>query len=580
MLKLRAVLYVILLLHCNLMITDTTVYGQVTEAWVVSYDGPMNYDYDTASAMVLDEQGNIYVTGSAEMPGCRSDYGTVKYENEGNQIWVAYYDGPVNHVDNASALALDMTGNVYVTGSSRGSGYDDDCATVKYDSDGNQIWVARYDGPANDDDYAVDIAVDTVGNVYLTGTSCKIWPYDYDYVTIKYDPLGDEMWIERYRDPGGLWDYAHDLVLDPAGNVFVTGDSWGSGTYPDYASIKYSPDGNRLGVRRYNGPANGADRAYAIALDEAGNICVTGESEGGSTHYDYLTIKYDAFGNRLWRARYTGPVSNGWDRATAIAIDAEGNVYVTGSSDSQGGGFNDDYLTIKYDPDGNQLWEARYDNPSDDQEFNGDVATAIALDEEGNVYVTGVSYGGGGFGGTFSDFATIKYDTDGNMLWVARYGDYKTDGACSIAVDENGGVYVTGSSSYFDGEDYFSDYITIKYVPGSVSSELLCLTPTVMQGDTLVYEGTIINHTSIVQTFKAWTKVRLPNGEWYNSYVIPPTPLSMEPYDTLSLTMKHSVPMTAPPGEYEYWGYIGADTSSEWDSDMFDFTVEASGKSE
>jgi len=570
---LRVILNAAPVLAICILLLSSKVSGQVTEGWIAYYDGPMAYDYDNATAMVLDTCGNVYVTGSADVSGHYSDFATVKYDSNGDQLWVAYYNGPANHVDGASALALDTAGNVYVTGSSWGSGTYDDFATIKYDSNGDQVWVARYNGPGNYDDNSADIAVDAAGNVYITGTSCKSQPYDYDYTTIKYDASGNELWVSRYRDPGGLWDYARDLVLDPASNVFVTGDSWGSGTYPDYASVKYDSNGNQLGVRRYNGPGNGADKAYAIALDETGNIYVTGESDGGSTHYDCLTIKYDAMGNVLWKARYNGPVDNGWDRANAIAVDAEGNIYITGYRASEGDGFNYDYVTVKYSTDGDQLWVASYDCPLDDPDLNNDFARDIAIDVQGNVYVTGASSGGGGFGGTYADFATIKYDSDGNKLWEARYGNYKSDEACAVSVDEEGNVYVTGSSSYFDGEDYFSDYVTIKYVPGVVANELLCVTPTVRRGDTLAYEVTITNHTSIIQTLTAWAQVILPNGEWYKDYAVAPTSLSLEPYETFSITMRHEVPAGAPLGEYEFWGYIGTCTSSVWDSDHFDFEI-------
>src|SRR5713226_2701691 len=68
--------------------------------------------------------------------------------------WVARYNGPASGHDAANAMALDAAGNVYVTGGSTGVGTGLDCATVKYDSDGNELWVARYDGPGNGDDYA------------------------------------------------------------------------------------------------------------------------------------------------------------------------------------------------------------------------------------------------------------------------------------------------------------------------------------------------------------------------------------------------------------------------------------------
>jgi hypothetical protein len=119
----------------------------VTQAWVARYDGPAN-GYDLAWAIAVDGSGNVYVTGQSRGSGT-DDYATVKYDANGNQLWIARYDGPANGYDLAWAIAVDGSGNVYVTGKSIGAGTDTDYATVKYDTNGNELWVARYDGPAN-----------------------------------------------------------------------------------------------------------------------------------------------------------------------------------------------------------------------------------------------------------------------------------------------------------------------------------------------------------------------------------------------------------------------------------------------
>ena len=142
--------------------------------------------------------------------------------------------------------------------------------------------------------------------------------------------------------------------------------------------------GQQQWVARYNGPVNGDDYGYAIALDNSGNIYVTGSSRGPGTEFDYATVKYNSAGQQQWTARYTGP-GNGFGEAQAIAVDGSGNVYVTGHS--PGAGTADDYATIKYDSAGQQQWVARYNGAGN----SGDEAHAIALDSSGNVYVTGQS---------------------------------------------------------------------------------------------------------------------------------------------------------------------------------------------
>src|SRR5262249_23549763 len=126
---------------------------------------------------------NVYVTGeSAASDVGPFNYATVKYNSDGQEQWAARYDGPGNGDDEATGIALDRSGNVYVTGSSAGL-VDTDYATVNYDSSGQERWVARYEGLGNGDDIARAIVVDSLANVYVTGGSHL--PLS-DYATIKY----------------------------------------------------------------------------------------------------------------------------------------------------------------------------------------------------------------------------------------------------------------------------------------------------------------------------------------------------------------------------------------------------------
>jgi uncharacterized delta-60 repeat protein len=437
--------------------------GGVPEAWIARYNGTGNLD-DVADAIVVDNSGNVYVAGGSEGPGTGSDYVTIKYDAAGQQQWVARYDGTAHDFDEADAIALDKTGNVYVTGFSFGSGGYFRCVTIKYNSGGQRQWVAHYNGIGNGDDFAVAIAVDASDNVYVAGQSFDS-PFASDYMTIKYNSAGREQWVARYNHFGGELNAATAIAVDAAGNVYVTGES----DY-DYATIKYGSAGQEQWVARFNGPGlagNSADGATAIAIDDPGNIYVTGFSVSSGGDYDYAAIKYNSAGQEQWVSRYNGP-GDGWDLANDIAVDRSGNVYVTGQS--IGTTYPDyDYATIKYDSTGQEQWIARYKGPGDGE----DDAVGVVLDGAGNIYVTGASEGSTGA----FDYATIKYDPSGDQQWVVRYeGPANSyDLARAIAVDGSGNVYVTGNSV---GLGMGSDYTTIKYVHDAISTPTPTASPT------------------------------------------------------------------------------------------------------
>src|SRR6266513_6554117 len=268
--------------------------GGVQEAWVARYNGPGN-DFDAAEAIAVDNSGNVYVTGRSSDPDFVYHYATIKYNSAGQQLWIARYNGPGNYFDEPTALAIDNSGDVYVTGQSWGSGTGYDYTTIKYNSAGQEKWIARYNGPDNADDYAEGIAVDESGNVYVTGESANAAGFS-DYVTIKYSSAGQELWIARYYSrPGNYPDAASAIAIDGSGNAYVTGTSlfYSPASY-DYATIKYNSAGQEQWVSRYNGPGSGADYPRAIAVDSSGSVYVTGESSGAG--FDYATVKYDSAG--------------------------------------------------------------------------------------------------------------------------------------------------------------------------------------------------------------------------------------------------------------------------------------------
>ncbi len=440
-------------LACSLLLllVPALASAQVTQRWVARYNGPAN-GHDIATAITVDSVGNSYVTGYSAGVGTGLDYATVKYDPAGIELWSRRFNGLGNGDDVPGAIAVDFSGNVYVTGYSFGGlvrSYD--YATISYDTNGNVRWVATYNGPASLDDFASGLAVDGAGNVYVTGGSDGGIATGLDYATVAYDTNGIQVWEARYNGTASADDVAFAIALDSLSNVYVTGQSTGIGTGLDYATVGYNSTGVELYSARYDF-AGGDDVAQAIVADAIGNVYVTGYSLSFLTGFDYATLAYSPLGVLQWESRYNG-TANADDYAAAIGLDTtNGNVLVTGQS--MGLGSNFDYATISYNAfTGFPNWTDRYDGPASGK----DAAYAVAVDGAGNSYVTGYSAGLG----TALDYATIAYNFVGGRIWVIRYdGQGLDDAALALTLDPFGNVYVTGFS---DGIGTGHDYATIMY---------------------------------------------------------------------------------------------------------------------
>ena len=320
--------------------------------WIRTYDGPADSS-DEAYDIEVDEDGNVYVTGGSKGLGTNYDFTTIKYDSSGNELWVVRYNAPAFGSDIASFISVDANGNVYISGSSINSNSSFDIATVKYNNLGQLQWVKRYNGSADGNDLAQGLEVDISGNIFVTGTSDSTGSL-YDYVTLKYNSSGDIEWIKRYNGPANDGDLASEMSIDSSGNVYVTGWSFGNDTQTDYATVKYNSSGDEQWAARWDDPASSYDYAYDIAVDGNQNVYVTGVSQGMGTDNDFTTVKYNSLGEQQWAIPYNGE-SNGSDIPYNIALDYLGDVYVAGYSNN-----NTEYAVIKYNGEGILQWNESY----------------------------------------------------------------------------------------------------------------------------------------------------------------------------------------------------------------------------
>ncbi|MDX2219215.1 MAG: Ig-like domain repeat protein, partial [Burkholderiales bacterium] len=392
-----------------------------------------------AKAMAVDTGGNVFVTGVSNVPGQGDNFHTVKYSGTtGEQLWSASYNGSANGNDVAYAVAVDSSGDVVVTGYSTDTGQGPNIRTIKYNgATGAELWNVAQNGGANGSDVAYAVGVDSSGNVVVTGVTTDVGQME-NFRTTKYNgATGALVWSRAYNGSAGIFDYAYAIAVSPVGDVAVTGFSNDIGQGQNIRTIVYNAAGTERWNVAYNGSANGNDFGYAIVFDAARNVVLTGYSSETGQGEDIRTIKYDGLtGDLMWTRNYNGG-SSGADNGHDVTVDASDNVIVTGFSTDAGG---QNIRTIKYDgATGAGLWNMVYGGSAG----GNDVGRAVAVDASGDVLVTGFTNDIG----LGSNISVIKFKgATGTPQWVHSYGATGNDFGHAIFAQGSSSVYVFGTS--------------------------------------------------------------------------------------------------------------------------------------
>jgi WD40 repeat protein len=359
-----------------------------TRKWVARFDSPRNRGDIAYDLSVSPDGSRIFVTGSIDH--VQPDFGTIAYDAiTGAKLWHARYDGPGHADDAAHALGLSPDGSVvYVAGSVDGF-EESDYGIVAYDAaTGAQLWDVRFNGQGDSYDvvYALGVAPDG-STVFVTGFSYGA-SSTVDYTTLALEAAtGARKWIALYDGPQHDTDYARDLVVSPDGStVFVSGNVDGNDASADYGTIAYQAStGAQRWVARYDGhDAEDIPSGLGVSPDGA-MVFVTGRSDRTDTPFDsdFATVALDAAtGAQVWVARYDQ--AGNYEIATALGVSPDGSqVFVAGEA-------NPDYLTIAYDAaTGAPIW--RYQVRRD----RLDVPNALAVTPDNStVIVTGAMWQG------------------------------------------------------------------------------------------------------------------------------------------------------------------------------------------
>jgi hypothetical protein len=305
------------------------------ELWVAPYDG---------SSIAIDPSANPIVTGIG------SNFTTAKLSSTGSNLWQTTYPDSIGPAWSQVVL-VDSSSNVYVAGCDTYVCYSTGCyeqlLIAKYDPNGNQVWTATFGDFGPIAGVQVEGAsLDGANNLYL---ACNFTGGQaFGYVTIMCNASGKVDWTAFPNNNGN--SMVRGLALDKTQSVLLTGQlpPPPNYNYTAYGTYKLNTNGATIysdvfPTSSYQTTSVG----LAIATDSLNNCYVTGYSPGTNGTNDIVTIKYDQNGNQVWLQRYTSP-SNANAAGNAIAVDNNGNVYVTGYDTTAAGGT--EIVTIKYSP--------------------------------------------------------------------------------------------------------------------------------------------------------------------------------------------------------------------------------------
>jgi len=331
---------------------------------------------DYGADLKIDASGNIYVTG-AHNNGSNQDYFVAKYDQMGTLLWQQNYNGNANGDDVPSAIDIDANGNVYVTGTSYGGWTLTDIVTVKYDNNGNQQWVKKYNFN-NKVEVATDIKVDNAGNILVLGTSANNWSNS-DFVVRKYAPNGSVLATKRHNSPGNGYDLPTELVVDTNNNVFVTGTTE-NGNNKNIKTIAYNSN-LQLQWVDYIDKSGNADEGYGICVDLTGNIIITGYCTKANGGTDIIVRKYNSTGTQLWEYIRSAPIDTDIAKGRKVTTDASNNIYLASEIQLNN---SRDFSLVSLDNNGNIRYAKDFNLPQNN-------SARQIIQKNDNIYITGIS---------------------------------------------------------------------------------------------------------------------------------------------------------------------------------------------
>ena len=518
--------------------------GELTTLLASTFLGGSSSDYANSTATAIDSSGNVYVTGytySSDFPTSTNAYDT-SYNNSGD-AFISKLNSNLTSLlastflggsssDSGNSIAIDSDGNIYITGKTTSSNFP--MTTSAYDvsyNGGGDAFISKLNGELTSllastylggtdfyyDDYGHSITIDSSGSIYISGYSnSSYFPMDTETYDTSYNGSKD-IFVSKFSGDltsllastylgGANSDYGHSISIGPSGILYVTGYT-NSSDFPttidaydtsyngndDVFVSKLSGDLTSLLASTYLGGSD-SDHANSITIDASGNVCVAGYTY--SSDFPTTTEAYDISYNDsedVFLSKLSGDLTtllastylggSNYDNAKSIAIDSNGNVYVTGYANSSGFPTTID----AYDTSYNGNYDVFVTKLSGDltnllaSTFLGgyeyDYGYSISTDLIGNVYVSGYT-SSPNF--PISPVALHAYYGDNTDAYISKLNNnltnllsssYIKSGANNcIKIDLAGNIYTAGSSSILKTNNSLTRLLASASLDGEINS--------------------------------------------------------------------------------------------------------------
>jgi len=445
-----------------LLFSSNASLAQIPEMlWQASYNGALN-GKDVANYIITDTSGNVYVTGRSFENFSGGDFTTIKYNSDGIQLWTDHYSNVQSGYTNyGRRLITDKWQNVYAVGTT--ALHDGDLAVCKYSSSG-RIWCKNFEPYffSTYDDFGIDLDVDSTGYFYAMAMVTSPDGNLFDMYIIKCDSGGTKIWDENYTGASDA-DYPVDIEVTPGGTVYTLLQQFNffGSQSRDISTFQYSGNGVQNWFSNYNGPAGGEDYPTSLELDENENQYVCGTTDAGSDD-DMVIIKQNSFGTRLWTYTYNGS-ADGNDTAFGFVPLPNSLAAAMGKSkEIIKGSITDAIVTMVID-NGTIVWMDKFYG----SDSLGASPSQLITDAFGNLYICGFERLTGGT----TNSCIIKYDINGNLNTTISYdgGTELNDKFNSITLDKDNNILVAGQSFT---SALNSNYVIVKYgnIPTGIAS--------------------------------------------------------------------------------------------------------------